>query len=273
MSPDPQAKALQAHPQSPGLVQKPQSGPIPVANPVVKLVSPRPRARSHSPSYRIDVDVEPEYLGGCQKAMKPSISHNSLMLPPEWEAKVFNSIDPLSKSFPDNSLFTAQSRQRHSHSPASNCGNLLQVPDNNHFPSNGGQRGGGWGQKMMRGNSSECDLSASAPADLFRQNMGRQMGSRSSECLASSAPTTPLCGSGHSPRTSPQTSPAHSPLNSPSPPFSPEGFASRSPSPKRTQLRAHPSPFRLIPPHTPHCFPHNSPFGSKTRVVIRTAQC
>lgn len=217
MSPDPQAKALQAHPQSPGLVQKPQSGPIPVANPVVKLVSPRSRARSHSPSSRIEVDVEPEYQGGWQKGMRPAVSHNSLMVPSEWEAAAFNSTDLLSQSFPNNALFTAQSRQRHSHSPASICGNLLQVPDNNHFPSVGGRRGEGWGQRVINCSSSACDLSGFAPADIFR----RIMGSHSLICLVS-------------PGTSSQTSPTLSPyssrisVNSLSPPFSPEGSAHRS---------------------------------------------
>lgn len=286
MSPDPQAKALQAHPQSPGLVQKPQSGPIPVANPVVKLVSPRPRARSHSPSYRIEVDVEPEYQGGWQKAMRPTVSHNSLMVPSEWESKPFNSTDLLSQSFPDNFLSTAQSRQRHSYSPASNCGNLLQVPDNNHFPFNGGRRGEGWGRREVNGSSSMCDLSASAPADMLRHIMGRPTGSRSSECLVSSAPTTSLNWLGLSPRTSPRTSPQTSPtpspsssrlsVNSPSPPFSPEGFAHRSPSPTHTQhlMLGHPFHPRLMPPaSTPHCFPCNSPFGSRTQLDIRTVEC
>lgn len=279
MSTDPQLKALQPHPQSPRQVQKPQPGSNPAFNPAVRLVSGRPRGRSHSPCCRIDVDIEPEYWGGWQKGMRPAISHESLMVPSDWEVTACDPTDPLSRSYPDSAL----SRQRNSYSPVSS--GFLQVPDNNHlhFPALDKDRRG---RNAERGSTSMCDLSTSAPAGVLKQNLVevRKMHSRSSHCLLSSSAATPAPWLGLSPRTSPQSSPSYSPTSSGSlsvgtlcPPFSPDNLVSNMAYESSPPIHTHlllPDhavlPLHISPASSRHCSPYGSPFGSQTQICVRS---
>lgn len=288
MSADPHLKVLQPYPQSPGQVQKPQSGPNPVSNPVVKLVSGYPRARSHSPRCRIDVEIEPEDQGGWQKGMRPAVSHESFMVPSDWKVTTFDPAVPLSQSFPDSALHSALPRQRNSYSPASNRGNFLQVPDNNHclFPTSDPNRRG-WigGHNAVRGSSSMSDLSASAPADILKYNLAevRKMSSQSSQCWPSSSPTTPSPWLCVSPSTSPKTSACSSPtspsswsISTLSPPFSPDNPVSNS-VPESQCIHTHlflpdhaSFPLLISPACSPHRSPCGSPFGSQGQICIRS---
>lgn len=274
---DPQIKALQPQPQSPGQVQKPQPGSNPVSIAAVKLVSPR--CRSHSPRCRIDVEVELEDQGGWQKGMMPAVSHESLMGPSDWEVAASDPTDPLSQSFPDGALRSALSRQRDSYSPAFNSGNLLQNPDKHHclFPaSDRERREGRCGENTIRGSSSMSDLSA---FDIFRQNLaeGRQMSGCSAGHLPSSSPTAQAPWLCRSPRTSPQTSPSHSPMSSSpssigtlSPQFSAVYFASNmAPKCLKKPTAHHASyPVFISPASTPRGSPYGSPFGSQIQICI-----
>lgn len=291
MCPDPQLKALQPYPQSPRQVQEPRSGSNSISIPAVKLVSDRSRCRSHSPSHRIDVDIEPEYQGGWQRGMMPAASAENLMVPSDWMVTPFDSTDPLSQSFPDSALYSALPRQRNSYSPASNRGNFLQVPDKNGlcFPTSDMDRRGDRGWQNAR-SSSMIDLSASAPAGTLRQNLNQI----SSHCFPPSTPTTPPVWLGLSPRTSPQNSlsyspqsysPSHSPISSsplsPWPPqISPEILVTNtddgSPSPFHDQLHSNhfsSSTLLISPASTPRCSPYGSPFGSQTCVRSVGAEC
>lgn len=366
MCPDQQLKALQPHPQSPGQVQRPQSGSNLVPIPAVKLVSGHCRGRSQSPCSRGDVDIERQYQGGQRKEMRPAVSHECLAVPSDWEVtafdptdplsqsfpnhalhstlcgqrssqlpipnhsgghprarshsprcridvdiepeyqsrwkergpavsgenlpvpldwqvSAFDSHDPLSQSFPDHTLHSALSRQRGSYSPASHSGSFLQVPDYSHFL--GGRREG-IRKENIGGSSSMCDLSASAPADVFRHNLSevRLMSSCSSEHLPSisSTSTSPCSWLNLSPRTSPQMSPSSSGSWSAgtfSPVFSPDTFVSNTP-----HKFSPPFHDNLLPPKqasyplissdsTPHCSPYASPFGSQTQISVRSVQC
>ncbi len=225
--------------------------------------------------------------------MRLAVSHESLMVPFDGQVRAADPTDPLSQSFPDSALHSALSRQRNSYSPASNSGNLLQVPDNNtffSFASDRDRRGGGRGQNAIRASSSLCDLSASAQADILRQNLaeGRLMSGCPSDRLLSISPPAPPLWLCLSPRTSPQTSPTYSPFSSScsistlSPPFSPDSpvsnMAYKSSSPINTHLLFpnHASYSALNSPAlTPSCSPYGSPFGSQTQICIKSvgAEC
>lgn len=277
---DPQLKALHPHSQSPGQVLRPQSGPIPVFNPAGKLVSGRPRCRSHSPSYRIDIDIE-EDQGGWKKGTRPAVSSENLKVPSDWEVTAFDLADPLSQSFPGDALKTALPRQRNSYSPASGSGNHLQIPDKNHCISPASDRyKRRWrsGLNALGGSSSMCDLSASALADMLRQQL------RTSNHLLPCSPTTPPPWLGLSPRTSPQISPSHSPTSSSScspntlsPLFSPDYHVSDMAHESSTLTHTHllvPNnlsySFFISPAATPRCSPCGSPFGSQTQIYVGT---
>lgn len=274
MSTDPQLKALQHHPQSQKQVQKPQPGSNPASNPAVKLVSGCPHGRSRSPCCRIDVDIEPEYWGGWQKGMRPAISHESLMVPSDWEVTACDPTDLPSRSYPDSALHSALSRQRNIYSPVSS--DFLQVPDNNHlhFPALDKDRRE---MNAERGSTSMCELSASVPVDILKQNLAEvgQMHSRSSHCLLSSSPTTLAPWLGLSPRTSPQNSPSYSPTSSGSlsvstlsPPFSSDNLVSNMACEFSPPIHTHlllPDhavlPLHISPAPSRHCSPYGSPFG------------
>lgn len=151
MSPD--------HPQGPGPnTPQPQPGPNSAYKPV-KLVSVR--SSSHSPCRRIDVDIDPEleYLTGFGTMRRNSYSERSHSPIPRRHDLSFS----------------------YSHS------NFLQIPDNNPFlspPSDGRS-----GRLAMRDSPSMPDLSASAPAVLFQQNL-RSLFGRSVEYLAERSPCT-----------------------------------------------------------------------------------
>lgn len=277
MSTDPQVKALPPHPYSPRQVQKPQSGSNPTSIAAVKLVSGRPRGRSHSPCYRIDVDIEPEYQGEWRKGMRPAISHESLMVSLDWEATAFNPADPLSQSFPDSALQSALSRHNLT---VSNGGNFLQVPDNNHLPVLDKIKRE---RNAIRGSSSLCDLSVSAPANILKQNLAevRQMRSHSTHCLLSSSAASQATWMDHFSPTFPPNSPSYSSTSSHSwsdsstlsPPFSPENLESNMAQKSSTLIHTHlPFPDQsffprsISPDSTPHCSPYGSPFGSQTQI-------
>ncbi|KAK5857690.1 hypothetical protein PBY51_010917 [Eleginops maclovinus] len=99
MSPDPKIP----QPQSPPHVQSPQSGSMSA----IKLVSGNLRSQSHSPCRRIDVDIDSEFQGGRLKESRPACSYTSLQVPPDWEDS-HGQTDPLSYSFPDNTLLSTQ---------------------------------------------------------------------------------------------------------------------------------------------------------------------
>lgn len=261
MSQDSQLKA-RPHPISPGQIQNPAP-----SKPMALLVSAHRRGRSHSPCNRIDVDIELDNPGGWHK----SLSHDSLTMSLDSEA--VDQTDLLSQSFPANALCSALSKHRNSYSPAPSSSNLLQVPDNNHllFPlSDRGMNSETWGQHAIRGSSSMCDLSASAPAGLLNRSMNN-INSRSSN-----SPSPWLC---LSPRNSPQIFHTHSPTSSVSlstspvspsssffsPPFSPEspGFNIESPYYPTLVLPNQTS----FPNSSPHCSPQGSPFGSQSQIV------
>lgn len=115
---------VSAEPRVKGQVQKPQSGLNPTSIPAIKLVSARPRCRSHSPRCRIDVDVvQPECQGGWRKGEKAVSCPEWVEVPSDWEAMSPDPYDLLSKSFPpliQNRLCT----------PACNSAGFLQVPGN-----------------------------------------------------------------------------------------------------------------------------------------------
>ena len=286
MCPDPQLKALQPYPQSPRQVQEPRSGSNAISIPAVKLVSDRPRCRSHSPCNRIDVDIEPEYQGGWQRGMRPAVSAGNLMVPSDQMVTSFDTTDPLSQSFPDGALYSALPRQRNSYSPASNKGNFLQVPDKNNFcfPTSDMDRRGDRGWQNARC-SSMIDLSASAPAGVLRQSLNQI----SSGCFPPSSPTTPPVWLALSPRTSPQNSPSYTPSPSPvsssplspwSPQLSPEILVTdtddRSPLPLCNHLHSKhlaSSTLLISPASTPRCSPYGSPFGSQTCLRSVGAEC
>lgn len=280
MSAEPQLKARQPRPQSPRQAQKPQSGSNPASIPVVKLVSPRPRGRSHSPCCRIDVAVE-EYQGGWVKGMRSAISNESLMVPSDWEDLSFNTTDLLSQSFPVNALHSALSRQRRSYSPVCSSGNFLQVPDDNHlhFPSLDKNR---QGSNMVRSSNSICGLGASAPADIWTQGLAevKKMRSQSAHCLLSGSPTPPTARLGLFPQTCTQISPPYTPMSSGSssnlsPLFSPDNFVpnmSCEPS-SSTHTHFHSPhhtliPLRVQPECSPRHSPSGSPFGSQTCIRV-----
>lgn len=292
LSADPQLKAHQSQPQSPGQAQKPQSGSNHVPIPAIKLVSDRTYSRSHSPCYRIDVDVEPDFQGGWRKEMRPALSHESLMVPSDWDVTPCDFIDPLSQSLPGNALHSALQRGRNTYSPVSNSCNLLKLPDNNqilcHVSDSGGrnERSRGRMQNAMRSSSSWCDISNSAPEKMLKQSLDAShlMSSRSSECLISKTPNSPLPWLGLSPYTSRQTS-SNSLSTSPSststlsPLFSPENVVfntAHKSFPPLLQLPGQtPFPHLISPASTPHCSPYASPFGSQNQIYIRSvgAEC
>lgn len=110
---------VSAEPKVQGQVQKPQSGP----NPIVKLVSGRPRCRSHSPRCRLDVDVEPEGQAGGRIGLRQVSCQEGLLVPSAWEVTSPDS-DPLSKSFPPQQSST----KRHSYALAHNSAGCLRLP-------------------------------------------------------------------------------------------------------------------------------------------------
>lgn len=251
---DPQVKALQPHPHSPRQIQTPQSGSNPVPIPAVKLVSHCPRGRSHSPSCRIDLEVEPEHQGRWQKGMRAAVSHESLMVPSDGKVTGFDPADIYSQSFPDSAPYSAL--PRHSYSPVSNDGSFLRVPDNNHlhFPASD------WDIKNHQTIGGSRSLSNSAPANFLAERLAevRIMRSVSSNCPLSSSPSVPPAWLGLSPRTSPQISPAQSfgssssfsSLSLVSPPLSPYDCV--------TTL-VHKSPPSIHSHLTPHFSPNGSP--------------
>lgn len=147
-----QLKAVQPHPQSP------RQGPShrPGSEPASAPVSTRSRCRSHSPRYRIDVDVD-EHRWGGQRGMRSAASHQDITLVAATPSDPFSRVDPLSQSFPDHALQSALSRCRPS-------GPLLQVPDTRHFlsPALGDRRGIAEGG----GSASVGDLRASALTEV-----------------------------------------------------------------------------------------------------------
>lgn len=281
MSAEPQLKARQPHPQSPRQAQKPQSGSNPASIPVVKLVSPRPRGRSHSPYCRIDVAIEEEYQGGWVKGMRSAISHESLMVPSDCQGILFDTTNLLSQSFPVNALHSALSRQKRSYSPVCSSGNFLQVPDDNHlhFPSLDKNKRG---SNMVRSSNSICGLGASAPADILTQSLAEvgKMRSQSAHCLLSSSPTPPTARLGLSPQTCTQISPPCSPMSSGSisnlsPLFSPDNFVPNMSWEPSSSIHTHVRsphqtliPLRLSRECSPRRSPHGSPFGSQTCIRV-----
>lgn len=267
---DPQLKALQPHPQSPRQVQKPPLGSNPAFTPAVRLVSHRPRNKSHSPRRRVDVDVEPEHQVGRQKGMRAAISHETLLVPPYWDVTPCDSDDPLSQSYPDNALNCALARQRNSYSPGSSSGNFLQVPDNNvlHFPP----------QQSTSGRNAEMSStprSASSPENIHKPDLAgvRLWHSSSALCLLSSSPTLGL-----PPQSFLQNSPP-SPLSSSlvSINTSPHQLSPDSPMSSSARQSAHiqltvPThilfPSHFSPGCSPHCSPYGSPFGSQNQIYI-----
>lgn len=223
--------------------------------------------------------------------MKPAISHESLMMPSDWDVTGFDPNDPLSQSLPESILFSALPKQRNSYSPAPNSVNFLQVPDKNVFlfpHSQIDRRGGTCSQNAIRGSSSMIDLSASAPAAIFRQNLAETglMSQHSCEHLAfsSQARNSPLTWLSLSPRTSPQNSPSQSSTSSSSwsfstfsPPFSPDNLQLNMAHEASPPSYAHlclpnppSSPLLISPLSTPHCSPYSSPSGSQTQICIRS---
>ena len=287
MPPDLQLKAPQPHPQSPGQVQTPKSGSNHVANPAVKLVSGRQRCRSHSPCRRIDVEIEPSYEERQWKDVRQAISSDNLMVPSDWDVTAFDPVDTFSCSLPENAFHLALPRQRNSYSSASDSGNLLQVPDNSHFPRSCTHSCDGSWQLAIRGSfNSMCNLSASAPVGTLRQNLDEryQRSSYYHDNLVFSPPQSPtpawLC---LSPRTSPQSSRSHSPgissscsissVSSPCSPIDIEFYMAHESSPSRHTHLLSPNQASnpiLIPPFsTPHPL-YGSPFGSQTQISKRS---
>lgn len=279
MSTDPQVKALPPHPQSPRHVQKLQSGSNPTSIAAVRLVSDRPRGRSHSPRCRIDIDIEPEHQGGWKKGMRPAVSHDSLMVSSDWEVTACNPAESLSQSFPDSALQSALFRHRNSHLNVSNSGNFLQVPDNYHLTDVDTIKRE---RNVTRGSSSLWDLSASAPANILQQNLVevRQMRSHSTHCLVSSSQHPPDAWLDHFSPAFPPKSPSCSSTSSHSwssstlsPPFSPELPESDMVQTSSTSVHTNFLlsnqaflPHGISPKATPHCSPYGSPFGSQTQI-------
>lgn len=222
-----QLKAVQPRPQSPRQGPSPRPGPEPAFTPV----STRPRCRSHSPRFRIDVEVEwrpPARQGGLSSAA----SHQNLAT---GAAAALSPVDPLSLSFPDEALQSALSRRG---PPAL----FLQVPDD---------RGAG------RSNS-VCDLSASATADVLRWSLAEAAPPRS----LSSHQLAEACW-GRPPSPGPQ-SPLRSSASFGCLADTPPRQLDRPPthnflSPEHAACRLHVSPVaRLSPNH--------SPFGSQNLI-------
>lgn len=262
-----------------------QCGPIHVSTPAHKLVNARPRGRSHSPCRRIDVDVEPEYRSGWSRGIRPAVSSECLMVTSDSEVTEFDSADTLQ---------SALHRCRSSFSPVSTNGNFLQVPNEKQLFSPPFRKNfsGRYIENTMRASSCECDLSASAPAEVLRQkwNDCRLMNARSFENLASRSTSTSISWLGLSPRTSPQTSPSYSPLSSspvssgafsPESPFSPDNLGSNLTSEFSPPSQSHlllpdqlPSfPLQISPGSSPYWSPYGSPFGSQTCVRSVGGQC
>lgn len=284
MSPDLQLKGLQARPQSPGQVQKPQSGSNHVSSPAVTLVSAPARRRSYSPCCRIDVDIEPSHKDVWQKDLRAAVSHESIFVPSDSEATGVDATNPFSQSYPENAFRSALPR-RGSYSPTFNSGNLLQVPLISHFllpPSHSEKRHNNYGLNSLRGCSSNCELSESATGDAFKQNVADRHHMRkhsSGHVYPSSSPDSPIPWLNLSPRassplSSSPTSPGQWSLSTLSPPFSPENLEpsiTHRGSPSRTHLLlpSHsPIPFSRSLTSTPHCSPYSSPFGSQTQICI-----
>lgn len=265
MSQESQLKA-RPHPISPGQTQNPTP-----SKPVSLMVSAHRRGRSHSPCNRIDVDIELYNPGGWHKSLRQSVSHDSLTM--HLDSKAVDQTDLLSQSFPANALCSALSKHRNSYSPAPSSSNLLQVPDNNHLLSPLSDRGmtsETWREHAIRGSSSMCDLSASAPAGLLKRSMNNIIS------MSSNSPSPWLC---LSPRNSSQifrtqsstssVSPSTSPVSPSSsffsPPFSPEspGFNTESPYYPTLVLPNQTS----FPNSSPHCSPQGSPFGSQSQIA------
>lgn len=151
-----QLKAVQPRPLSPRQGPSPRSGPEPASTPV----STRPRSKSHSPCCRIDVDVDWPPAG---RQWGLSSSHQNIFAA---AAASPTTVDPLSWSFPDMALQSALSSR-------SLSGSFLQVHDDRHFlPIRGGDEGAGRSR-------SACDLSASAPASVFRWSLAEAAPTRS----------------------------------------------------------------------------------------------
>ena len=258
------------HPQSPPHVQSPQSGSMSA----LKVVSRHPRSKSHSPCYRIDVDIESESQGRGLKQSRLGCSHTNLLVPP-WELSHGQTDRSFSCSFPVNSLEYAIERCKFSYSPHAN--NLIKVPDDNHLlsPPLYSDREGGNRRQGVRPCSSMSDLNASAPAVVMRQNFSeiRHMGFRSAE--EPTSPTVPDLWLGLSPRTSPQISPSSSGSWSDgtfSPQFSCDTLVfnnPHTPSPTYNDHLLMPDQdfhFSLSAKSTPRCSPYGSPIGSQNQI-------
>lgn len=214
-----QLKAVQPRPQSPRQGPSPRPGPESASTPV----STRPRSKSHSPCCRIDVDVDWPPAG---RQWGLSSSHQNIFA---VAATSPTTVDPLSRSFSDVALQSALS----SRSPS---GSFLQVHDDRHFlPLRGGDDGAGRSR-------SACDLSASAPASVFRWSLAEAAPTRS---LSSQHLGRPAWGCPPSP--GPQ-----SPLRSASPWQLGHGQTHLL-SPERTACGLH-----VLPTH--------SPFGSQSLI-------
>lgn len=126
LSPPNQAaiQVVSTEPKVKGQMQMPHSGAKLGSAPAFKPVSVRPRCRSHSPRWRIEVDVEEECQGGCRKGVKQVSSQEYMVGHAMWECTSPDPNDLLSQSFPPLS-----STQRSS-SLACNSGGFLQVPNN-----------------------------------------------------------------------------------------------------------------------------------------------
>lgn len=268
-----QDSQLKAHPHviCPGQVQNPTS-----SKPVALLVSSYRRGRSHSPCNRIDVDIEPENLGEWHKPLRQSVSHDGLTMP--LDSEEFDQTDFLSQSFPVNALSSALRNKRTSYSPAPSSSNLLQVPDNNHLLFHTSDMEWNLGPHAIRGSSSMCDLSASAPAGLLKRGMGNKSESLNfaAAWLCLSPRNCSQLSYPHSPASSvsPSTSPGSPSRHFLSPPFSPDSPGFNKESPTYPTL-VFPNQ-NLFPTGSPHCSPQGSPFGSQTQIAVRSvgaAEC
>uniref|UniRef100_A0A672ZL55 non-specific serine/threonine protein kinase n=1 Tax=Sphaeramia orbicularis TaxID=375764 RepID=A0A672ZL55_9TELE len=249
------------HPQMPGPMPKPQSGSSPASNPIYKVVSHRHRSKSHSPSHRIDVDLDEEdYLQGWRNEMRLSVSCENIVMDSNCTAAPSDSVNPLSESCPQTALCSVRPRQRSSYSPASSTSHFLQVPDNIHSPFLSPDRNG-MSRHEGRAVSSLGDLSVSAPASVLRQNLDESglRRSCSSEYLIKRCHSSPSHSPSHSPSRSPSYSPSHSPSHSPSrsPSYSPSYSPSHSPSHSPS----------YSPSHSPSHSPSYSPSPRKISVV------
>uniref|UniRef100_A0A3P9LG56 non-specific serine/threonine protein kinase n=1 Tax=Oryzias latipes TaxID=8090 RepID=A0A3P9LG56_ORYLA len=248
-----------------GQVQAFQSESKPM--PVVQPVSVHSLTKSHSPSRRIDVDIEPEYKTDWSSELKLSLSHNNIFVRADSES--FDKSDPLSQSYPSCGLVFGPPRQRNSYSPPSGIGNIFQAPSNNNLLSPPTiMYGGDMGVKknQIRQSNSMCDLTDSTPASILKQafdKIGRKF-RRSSEVTPPTFKTTPFSRQAFSHETSPQTSPLFSPP-------SPLSWSSKNLSPpiEGLYINGRWSPVfdsTLKPSNAPHCSPHTSPYGSQITI-------